>query len=656
MIQFGTIPLTIQTSPIAGPFTDTDGFTVFWVSELQQVPNAPEQTSSAAATLLPSTLGNRESIAGVMMGVACPVVHVFPARGHEVCAAPADDCRLTDDFPDRSVTTAGHSIADPGGSSGRIVLSGKLSDIAKSPEPPAGDAEPACPTAEERYMGHRPSADSAPCLMSVAGIVRQKPKINAQNRPILHGGTESAGSTGQPDKGEGPQVASRDDRPARLDDAGYALAMPPVALAVSAGNRAPSAGEGDQTDPLWAAPFRRDKVQEAGPTIQAGKEPAPSERAKEEKCETAPVVTSPDHALPVKGPDGSVHPAAADEMVARSRREEDLQPFPDADRTGSDQIAALVRFQSSHADSQKDPNGAGSPVAMTTDTVAIASSAEVPAASGFPDRPPATTMPAPSAVSLEANRAHHHVPQVKVPLVQRFDGVSIPSGFATPPAWGHSDRSAEDTLPIAPHPSEETAPESPVHGEVAGVESPSENPGLAEPALPETTGLATERQAEGTASTPSLTAPQPPQAPAQSTYTPQTLSFTAPEAIAQVMVERLAVGSDGALELTLSPQELGPLRIELSATAEGLRVTLSAERPEAMDLLRRHAGELLAELRQAGWAQASLGFGQWGQGRNGSGQGAADRAGHRIAEAPPESRSFAPPRHVTAQGGLNLRL
>ena len=70
-------------------------------------------------------------------------------------------------------------------------------------------------------------------------------------------------------------------------------------------------------------------------------------------------------------------------------------------------------------------------------------------------------------------------------------------------------------------------------------------------------------------------------------------------------------------ELTLAPEELGKLRFEIATQDDRLTVRLYAERPETLDLLRRQSDVLLAELRQAGYAQSSLSFGSWDQNRSG---------------------------------------
>ncbi|MBA4350278.1 MAG: hypothetical protein C0427_03410 [Rhodobacter sp.] len=78
---------------------------------------------------------------------------------------------------------------------------------------------------------------------------------------------------------------------------------------------------------------------------------------------------------------------------------------------------------------------------------------------------------------------------------------------------------------------------------------------------------------------------------------------------------------DGLVTLTLRPDELGTLRFEVTQTEHGLHIHLSVEQPQTLDLLRRQGDQLLADLRQAGFAGASLSF-----------------AGNGAQDAPPQQR------------------
>ncbi|MBE2278013.1 MAG: flagellar hook-length control protein FliK [Rhodobacteraceae bacterium] len=81
----------------------------------------------------------------------------------------------------------------------------------------------------------------------------------------------------------------------------------------------------------------------------------------------------------------------------------------------------------------------------------------------------------------------------------------------------------------------------------------------------------------------------------------------------QQVADAVLRAADGATELTLVPEELGPVRIDLSTDHDQVVLTVSAERPETLDLLRRSAAQLAAEMRAIGFLQVDLSFGQWSE-------------------------------------------
>ena len=94
---------------------------------------------------------------------------------------------------------------------------------------------------------------------------------------------------------------------------------------------------------------------------------------------------------------------------------------------------------------------------------------------------------------------------------------------------------------------------------------------------------------------------------------------------------------DGPVTLTLRPDDLGTLRFEVTQTEHGLHIHLSVDQPQTLDLLRRQGDQLLADLRQAGFAGASLSF---------AGDGAQD--------APPQPRDQ--PQHSLYPSGTKPAL
>lgn len=131
-----------------------------------------------------------------------------------------------------------------------------------------------------------------------------------------------------------------------------------------------------------------------------------------------------------------------------------------------------------------------------------------------------------------------------------------------------------------------------------------------------------------------------------------------PATTAPALVLAVAQSGTGTVELVLTPEDLGRLRFEVTQTGDQMRIHLTVDRPETLDLLRRNADQLLSEFRQAGFAGATLSFAQGGQGSPGS---QPQTPQPTAATAPP---SPAPDHPATAPnlasqpaaGGLDLRL
>ncbi|MBN2629222.1 MAG: flagellar hook-length control protein FliK [Rhodobacteraceae bacterium] len=80
-----------------------------------------------------------------------------------------------------------------------------------------------------------------------------------------------------------------------------------------------------------------------------------------------------------------------------------------------------------------------------------------------------------------------------------------------------------------------------------------------------------------------------------------------------MMVQVARNGPDGPIDIALHPEELGQIRFELTTTGNRLHITLFVERPESLDLFRRHINDLMTDIRQSGFGQTSLSFGNWSQ-------------------------------------------
>ncbi len=90
---------------------------------------------------------------------------------------------------------------------------------------------------------------------------------------------------------------------------------------------------------------------------------------------------------------------------------------------------------------------------------------------------------------------------------------------------------------------------------------------------------------------------------------PLAATFT-PQPFVQAVQAHIAAPVPDGVALTLAPEELGRLHMIIQTTDDRLTIAIQADRPETVDLMRRHADQLAQELRQAGFAQTSFSFSQ----------------------------------------------
>jgi flagellar hook-length control protein FliK len=74
------------------------------------------------------------------------------------------------------------------------------------------------------------------------------------------------------------------------------------------------------------------------------------------------------------------------------------------------------------------------------------------------------------------------------------------------------------------------------------------------------------------------------------------------------LAEAVAHFPDRGVELTLSPEELGRVRMMLSTHDGALTLSIQADRPETIDLMRRHIDQLVQDFRDLGFTDVSFSF------------------------------------------------
>lgn len=272
-------------------------------------------------------------------------------------------------------------------------------------------------------------------------------------------------------------------------------------------------------------------------------------------------------------------------------------------------------------------------------------------------------------------------PDAPMPKTVAADGSKAAAAPSTPPDPPPAAPVAPDTPSPAPHVAEalvmplpasgpirtaapgtgpDAAPSLPAEPVPVPQAAPPQTGALSLPPLPPLPPMPPVTPAERAA--PVVDGPPLPPDPVAVGHAVSTVALTAdttgpsPLALADLPAALVArAGGGAAADILLNPAELGWMRFEMSGDGADLHLTLCAEQPATLDMLRRHAAELLAEFRQAGFMQVRIGFGQWAQ-------------GGRSGQAPPQGVVVPPATTVALtaaplallrpvwQKGLNLRL
>lgn len=124
-----------------------------------------------------------------------------------------------------------------------------------------------------------------------------------------------------------------------------------------------------------------------------------------------------------------------------------------------------------------------------------------------------------------------------------------------------------------------------------------------------------------------------------------------------------AVASEGPsashIDVSLSPEELGHVRLRLAHGEAGLSVTITADRPETLDLLRRNIETLARDFQDIGYGDVNFSFGD--QPRQERPIPSADRGFSPaqpdfLTERDPDPTAPLHPQSRLPDGGLDLRI
>jgi len=90
-----------------------------------------------------------------------------------------------------------------------------------------------------------------------------------------------------------------------------------------------------------------------------------------------------------------------------------------------------------------------------------------------------------------------------------------------------------------------------------------------------------------------------------------------PRPVVQQLLDASIRAIERPVELHLSPEELGRVRISMTFSEASVILNVHAERAETLELLRRHSEQLAQELRELGYGMISFSFGQRNRGQDG---------------------------------------
>ena len=140
----------------------------------------------------------------------------------------------------------------------------------------------------------------------------------------------------------------------------------------------------------------------------------------------------------------------------------------------------------------------------------------------------------------------------------------------------------------------------------------------------------------------------------------QAMTATARAETARAIASQMAAAinvrpQSGAIEVALNPEELGRVSIVLNGRDDGVHLTISAERPETLDMMRRHLSVLEAEFQNFGLGDLSFDLGTSADAQREDSDGGE---GNEFSGPQPEDVAEAAPArpHIARDGRIDMRL
>lgn len=133
------------------------------------------------------------------------------------------------------------------------------------------------------------------------------------------------------------------------------------------------------------------------------------------------------------------------------------------------------------------------------------------------------------------------------------------------------------------------------------------------------------------------------------THRPET-----PRLVAVQLAEALATKGERNIDVALSPEELGRVKMRVSTTDTSVVVAITTERPETGELMRRHINELTEEFRRMGFEDISFEFSGEGMSGEMADGGEAENSSNNGSSGTADSGNGAENIQVSEQQNLRL--
>lgn len=130
--------------------------------------------------------------------------------------------------------------------------------------------------------------------------------------------------------------------------------------------------------------------------------------------------------------------------------------------------------------------------------------------------------------------------------------------------------------------------------------------------------------------------------------------------VAQQIAQAMKASNGKSVEIALNPVELGRVRMVLSPSDAGITLSILADRPDTLDLMRRNIDDLSKSFSELGYEDISFSFGQNDQTADGDSQHFRDGEELMTLQTDisdlPTTPTTSPTHLATAPDGIDMRL